>query len=405
MSPAALVALVCAAQVLVQIGAFVWPALLPALAPRWGLSHAEAGWITSGFYGAYLLAVPILVGLTDRIDAKRVYLFGVGCSALGHLLFGLCAEGFWSALLTRALTGIGWAGTYMTAVKLLADHVGPALLSRAVAGHAAGVGIAGAMSYAWAELLGRAGGWPAAFLGSAATAALAWAVVWIWVPRGRLHPQAAGDRHLLDFRPVLRNRSTLAYSLAYAVHTLEMSALRGWVVAFLGFVAGSVGGVAAGLSPVVIATALGLLGTLASVLGNEAAIRLGRIRLVTVAFASSVLIGAGVGFAGALGYAVTVVLLLVYAAAIWLDSSSLTAGAAGHAAPDVRGATLAVHSMLGYAGGFVGPILVGAVLDAHPQLSMQAWGLAFLGVSALSGLALLVFRAMRPDALAGDQVR
>jgi hypothetical protein len=34
-SGALLVALVCAAQVLVQIGAYFWPALLPGMIPLW----------------------------------------------------------------------------------------------------------------------------------------------------------------------------------------------------------------------------------------------------------------------------------------------------------------------------------------------------------------------------------
>src|SRR5690348_7199938 len=94
-SAARLVALVCAAQVLVQIGAFYWPALLPDMMRRWSLSNSEAGWITSAFYAAYMVSVPVLVTLTDRIDAKRIYLFGVGCTTLAHLLFGLLADGFW----------------------------------------------------------------------------------------------------------------------------------------------------------------------------------------------------------------------------------------------------------------------------------------------------------------------
>ena len=43
-SPARLVAAVCAAQVLVQIGAFFWPALLPGMMSLWQLSNTEAGW-------------------------------------------------------------------------------------------------------------------------------------------------------------------------------------------------------------------------------------------------------------------------------------------------------------------------------------------------------------------------
>ncbi|MBN9280026.1 MAG: hypothetical protein J0I57_20665, partial [Hyphomicrobium sp.] len=86
-----LVAIVCAAQVLVQIGAFFWPALLPRMIPLWDLSNTQAGWITASFYAAYMLAVPILVTLTDRVDAKFVYLFGVGATVVGHGGFALFA--------------------------------------------------------------------------------------------------------------------------------------------------------------------------------------------------------------------------------------------------------------------------------------------------------------------------
>ncbi len=142
-SAARLVAVVCAAQVMVQIGAYFWPALLPEMMRRWSLSNSEAGWITAIFYAAYMVSVPVLVTLTDRVDAKRVYLFGVGCSVAGHLLFGLLAEGFWSAMALRALAGLGWAGTYMTGLKLLADQVDARMMSRAVTGHAASIGISG----------------------------------------------------------------------------------------------------------------------------------------------------------------------------------------------------------------------------------------------------------------------
>ena len=85
----------------------------------------------------------------------------------------------------------------------------------------------------------------------------------------------------------------MAYAIAYCIHTLEMSALRGWGVAFLGYVATATGAAAASiLSPAVVATGLGLIGTFASVAGNEAAIRYGRKRLIVTAMVASILIGA-----------------------------------------------------------------------------------------------------------------
>lgn len=92
-----LVLLVCAAQVLAQIGAYTWPALLPQFVDAWALSNREAGAITGAFYGAYVLAVPILVTLTDRFDPKKIYLAGVALTVVSHLAFAAFASGFWEA--------------------------------------------------------------------------------------------------------------------------------------------------------------------------------------------------------------------------------------------------------------------------------------------------------------------
>jgi predicted MFS family arabinose efflux permease len=404
-SLARLVALVCAAQVLVQIGAFFWPALLPGMMQRWSLTNSEAGWITAAFYGAYMLSVPVLVTLTDRVDPKRVYLFGVGCTVAGHLLFGLYADGFWSALALRALTGIGWAGTYMTGLKLLADRVDRQLMSRAVTGHAASIGVSGAASFACADLLDGLFGWRAAFGIVAATAALAWLLVAWRVPAQAARaarPKPADGGSLYDFRPVLANRSAMAYALAYCVHTLEMNAIRGWGVAFLGYVALTSGGAPAALAPTTVLTLLALAGTMASVAGNEASIRLGRRRLVTLAMAASTVLAASIGWLGSASYGLAVGLVFLWGMVAWLDSSSLTAGSAGTADPARRGATLAVHSMLGYAGGFVGPLLVGFILDLSGGMSASGWSAAFASIAVLMLAALTAFRIIRPRELEGD---
>jgi MFS family permease len=402
MTGARLVAVVCAAQVFVQLGAGYWPVLLPESMARWSLTNSEAGWITSSFYAAYMVCVPVLVTLTDRIDAKRVYLFGVGCTTVAHLAFGALADGFWSALALRALAGVGWAGTYMTGLKLLADQVDARMMSRAVTGHAASIGISGAASYVLGELLAQAFGWRLAFASAGLTAAIAWLTVALAVP-ARQPPPPKAAAPLFDFRPVLRNRSALAYSLAYCVHTLEMNALRGWGVAFLAWVAASTGLSAGLLSPAVVITVLGLLGTLMSVLGNEASIRFGRRRLVAVAMGLSIITGALVGFVGSTGYWLAVGLIVLYGMIIWLDSSSLTAGAAGSADPARRGATLAVHSMLGYAGGFVGPLAIGWTLDLSGGMSPLGWGLSFLVIAVLMSAALVGFTLLKPRDLQGDR--
>jgi MFS family permease len=61
---------IVAAQMLAQIGAFALPALLPGYIAHWDLSKTEAGWLVGIFFAAYVLMVPVLVSLTDRVPIR-----------------------------------------------------------------------------------------------------------------------------------------------------------------------------------------------------------------------------------------------------------------------------------------------------------------------------------------------
>src|SRR3954470_7830123 len=84
------------AQVLVQIGAFSLPALLPGYIANWSLSKTEAGALIGIFFAAYVVAVPVLVSLTDRVPTRLVYAIGAALTAASHLGFAFLADGFWS---------------------------------------------------------------------------------------------------------------------------------------------------------------------------------------------------------------------------------------------------------------------------------------------------------------------
>src|SRR5262245_60340099 len=126
-----------------------------------------------------------------------------------------------------------------------------------------------------------------------------------------------------------QQRGGMGYAIAYCVHILEMNALRGWGVAFLGYVAVATSTPDAIFSPSLTLTVLGLAGTMASVLGNEAAIQLGRRRLIIAAMLGSAVGAIFLGVLGPRSYLVAVGLILLYGPIVWLDSSSLTAGTAG----------------------------------------------------------------------------
>ena len=52
-------------------------------------------------------------------------------------------------------------------------------------------------------------------------------IIFVVVPRTSAAPPLARVS-LFDFRPVLRNRPAMAYAIVSEIHTLVMSALRGW---------------------------------------------------------------------------------------------------------------------------------------------------------------------------------
>ena len=85
-------------------------------------------------------------------------------------------------------------------------------------------------------------------------------------------------------------------------------------------------------------------------------------------------------------------LLLLHGVTTPADSGSLTAGMVGAADPDFRGATMALHSMLGFGASFVGPLAVGIALDAFGGTGdTAAWsaGYAVLAFTVLAGLPAL----------------
>jgi MFS family permease len=381
-----------AAQGMVQIGAFTLPALLPGYIDRWHLTKTEAGWLIGVFFAAYVVAVPALVSLTDRIPTRRIYAMGAGLTALSHLGFAFIADGFWSALILRAVAGVGWAGAYMPGLKAIADTLEGNAQSRAVSLHAAGVGIAGASSYAVAGFVDAVAGPSAAFVFGALSALMALLLAWRGMPKAAPeHLHSATTRSLLDFRPVFQNRRAMAWIAGYTVHTWEMAAVRAWGVTFLTITAAQAGSPSWLPAPTILLTVAGLIGIAVSVSGNESAQRYGRMRVVTAAMLAASVLALCTGWFVGGSMIVAAALIVVWVAAIFFDSSALTAGTVQASDPALRGATMGLHSMCGYAGGFIGPLGVGLCLDVAGNNPTLGWGLGFghLAVVTLAGFAIL----------------
>src|SRR5690606_8217128 len=113
----------CLAEVLGMLGFSTFQALIPTFQAEWDISNTEAGWISGIYFAGYVGAVPVLSAFTDRVDAKKVVLASLAVGGGASLAFAVFADGFWGALLWRALQGVGLAGTYMPGLKALSDRV------------------------------------------------------------------------------------------------------------------------------------------------------------------------------------------------------------------------------------------------------------------------------------------
>jgi len=386
----------CAAHVASMLGFSAYATLLPRLQDEWGMSNSEAGFISGMFFAGYMAAVPVLTGLTDRMDARRIYLASSLVAAVALTGFALLVEGVKSAALLQLVAGAGIAGTYMPGLRALTDNIeGTRAQSRAVAFYTAFFGLGSSLSILLSGIIADALGWRWAFALTSAGPVLAGLMVMRGLPPRpphSLHPGRA-----LDFRPVLASREVRPYILGYAVHCWELFGSRSWLVAFVVFAQGlQFAGASPALSAVTIAAVANVFGPPASIYGNEIAMRHGRERLIWKTMLASGLLTCALGFVSFLPLFALAALIMLHMCLIMSDSSALTAGVVTRAGEQIRGATMAVHSMLGFGAGFVSPLVFGVVLDlAGGKTRPLAWGLAF---TTLGGGAIVMAGFMRARA-------
>jgi len=393
LSPISLLVILCISQVLAMAGFANFAVLLNELSTQWALSSTQAGWISGIYFAGYVVAVPFLVGLTDVVDARRIYLFGLLCGIVGSVGFGLFADGFLSAMVFRFLAGISLAGTYMPGLQILNDRLKEDDRQKALPWYLSAFSLGTAASYYFTGLAGAALPWSDVFLLAGAAQIVCLLLVYFAIPAKLPDQSNPSDRHPLDFRPVFKNRTALAYIWGYTGHTYELFAYRAWIVAFLLFAAGASGTAVSRETVAGCAALFSLLGMPASLIGAHISLRRDRRQTISVVMVLSVIAGVTLGFIGALPFVFVLLLAGLYSVFIMSDSAALTGGVVAAAREGERGATLAMHSVLGFSGGFLGPLVVGLVLDAGagPE-SIVGWGSAYIATAAGSGVALIGIR-------------
>jgi predicted MFS family arabinose efflux permease len=388
----ALVVAMCIGQIGNLLPHVVVPAIMTQhLIPLWKLSATQAGLMASAYAIGYMLSVPVLTALTDRHDARGILFGGSLVSGLATIAFGLFADGLTSAIVLWGIAGAGFGGAYMPGLKALTDRLSPGDASRSVTLYTSSFSVGVGLSFLVSQLVADRLGWRAAFLITGLGPLLMIAACLMLAP---FRPQHTGGNPL-DFRPVLRNRTALGYILGYGAHCFELYGMRTWLVSFWTFIAArNAGDVLIG--PIALSVIVTVLSLPASVLGNEAALRFGRHRAVSVIMVVSALVALAIGVSTSLSPLIVLLLVVAYGFTVPADSGALTSGMSQSAVPAQRGATMALHSTVGFGLSALGAWGMGVALDwgGGPDTT-SGWFTAFALLAAGVLLGPLALRWSR----------
>ena len=100
-----------------------FPTLVSMFQSAWELNNAQAGWVSGVYFAGYMITVPVLTGLTDRLDPKKIIIASMIGGIISAAAFAHLATGFWSATLWRFVQGVSFAGIYMPLMNALNTNI------------------------------------------------------------------------------------------------------------------------------------------------------------------------------------------------------------------------------------------------------------------------------------------
>jgi MFS family permease len=363
---------------------FAASAVSPQLRMIWGLTAAEAGWLTTivqlGFVcGTAVIAV---LNLADLVPAGRLFSASALLGAAANAAI-LAVPGYGLALVARFLTGFFLAGVYPPAMKMISTWF------RAERGLAIGV-IVGALTIGKATpYLVRAiphVGLRPVVLTASVGAALGGLLVALWYRDGPF-PFTSRPFSWSHVGDVVRVREWRLATTSYLGHMFELYAFWTWIPAFLAasVAAGAGGRLRAPRLISLLAFTTIAIGGFGSVWGGLFADRRGRERLVSISLfmsggcclLSGLLFGEPLWVLGALA--------MTWGFFVVADSAQFSALVTESVPPHAVGTALTVQTSLG----FLLTMLPMQIVPVIAQRSGWRWGFAILALGPVAGIAAI----------------
>jgi MFS family permease len=350
--------------------------VMPVVEKEWGLSSTQAGVIVAFFHIGYVAAVFFSSFFSDRSNPKHSFLYGALIAGVSGVLFSVFAQGFWTALLLRFVSGIGIAGIYVPGMKIVAqtssDRTRGAALGLFVGSLVVGSGFSLLVSGLFINLVGWKG---VIFITSCSAILAALLIYFSKIPENiHIHNQRLS---LTLLKRILTKRNLLV-NISYTGHCWELYAMWAWIGPFMVyyFQSHSVS------NSISVGNFIGafvvMIGGVASFIGGRMSDSFGRLKSIKLFIYISIACSLSIGWLAESSLWILLPLVFIYGFTIIADSPIYNTMITEISDPEITGIALGIQSVMGFSATIFSPMIFGILLDYFN------WGIAFTAIGVMT---------------------